>query len=70
MSKKQEIIDWKAHPITREVFVMIKERIRSIQDDLGVSAGLDPLQDRFKVGALAAYSDFYFLDTDSLEETK
>ncbi len=68
MTTKQELVDWKNHPVTKEVLLTIKQRVRSLQEDLAGRAGIDPLQDRYMVGAIAAYSDFYFLDLDSQEE--
>lgn len=62
-------MDWKQHPITQEVLNTIKIRIRDLESELGISAGVDSLHDRFKVGAIAAYKDFYFLDMESKEET-
>lgn len=35
----------------------LTNRVRELQDELGNSAGVDPLFDRFKVGAINAYKD-------------
>lgn len=46
--------------------IAFRQRIADIEAELGASAGVDPLADRFKVGAIAAYRDI--LDV-SIEET-
>lgn len=35
----------------------IQNRIKAIQEDLGNTAGNDSLYDRFRAGAISAYSD-------------
>jgi len=54
---KSDFVDWKHHPVTEEVFRKLQTRIKEVQDLLGTSAGLDPLQDRMYVGAINAYRD-------------
>jgi len=44
-----------------------EQRIRDLESQLGASAGVDPLEDRFRVGAIAAYRDI--LDI-TVEETR
>lgn len=44
-----------------------KQRIQELEILLGKSAGIDPLEDRFKVGAIAAYHDLIYI---SVEETQ
>jgi len=39
-----------------------RERIQALQEILATSAGVDPLQDRFYVGAIAAYNDLLNID--------
>ena len=41
-----------------------RERIRELEQMLGASAGVDPLQDRFTVGAISAYSDILNIDVE------
>lgn len=64
---KSELIDWKSHPLTKEVSATIKSRIIQLEQELGESAGVDPLHDRYRAGAIAAYKDFIFLDIYSEE---
>ena len=54
---KADFIDWKSSPVTQVIFSQLEQRIRSLQEILGNSAGLDPLQDREFVGAIKAYYD-------------
>lgn len=54
---KADFIDWKHHPVTEHVFAQIKERIRSLEQELGQSAGIDLRQDSIKVGAIQAHLD-------------
>lgn len=46
------------------MFAILEQRIKQIQEDLGSVAGIDPLQDRFHVGALRAYRDIIEVDFD------
>ena len=39
-----------------------QQRIRQLEVELGQSAGSAPLDDRFKVGAVAAYLDLIYVD--------
>ena len=43
-----------------------EDRISDLEALLGSSAGIDPLEDRFRVGAIAAYRDILNI---SVEET-
>ena len=64
---KQDIADWKRHPVTQEVLVNLNNRISQLCTELGAVAGKDPLDDRFKAGYITACRDF--LDVD-LEESE
>lgn len=63
---KDSFRDWKANPVTKAVLNDLRERIYRIQEDLGVSAGRDPLQDQFRVGAIAAYHDLLNIQFDEV----
>jgi hypothetical protein len=54
---KDSFRDWKANPVTKAVMTEIARRIQAVQEDLGVTAGQEPLNDRFKSGAVGAYTD-------------
>ena len=66
--QESEFKDWKASPITKQVFTTISRRIYDLQVDLGSSAGLDVREDSKKVGAIQAYTDL--LDIEFDEETQ
>ena len=54
---KQDFADWKRHPITEVVFSQLTSRIKDLQDQLGNSAGINPILDSQRVGAIKAYTD-------------
>lgn len=64
---RKDFIDWKSNPITKAVFVQIRNNIQGLQEELGESAGVDTYLDAKKVGAIRAYNDVLELDFD--EET-
>ena len=45
-----------------------RQRIQEIEIMLGKSAGLDPLEDRYKVGAIAAYYDLIYIDFEETQD--
>lgn len=57
ISTKSEFLEWKDHIVTREVMRGFHERIKQLEYELGQAAGLNSLDDRYKAGAIAAYSD-------------
>jgi len=59
---KKDFIDWKQHPITKEVFAILREKIYGMQIELGMSAGVDPRLDAMKVGAIQACNDVLDLE--------
>jgi hypothetical protein len=61
MSSKADFIDWKSHPVTKQVFEGLREQEATVAETLAVSAGVDPLQDRYHVGYIAALRDFYLI---------
>jgi hypothetical protein len=67
---KSEFIDWKKHPVTKEVMSILKDRVEQLQFELGQSAGQDPLNDRFKCGAVAAYYDMIQIEVDTKEDSE
>lgn len=68
MTTKSEFVDWKRHPVTQEVFAMMMYRAREMEEILGSSAGLNSLEDRFKVGYIAACRDLFLADFDDTPE--
>jgi hypothetical protein len=63
---KDSFRDWKANPVTKAVFDEIRDRIQAIQEDLGTTAGQEPLNDRYKSGAVGAYNDLLRIDFDEV----
>lgn len=47
---------------------VIEARIKAIQEEIGDSAGLDPLHDRFRVGAIGAYRDLLHIEFEEVSE--
>lgn len=58
--------DWKQLSITQEILAELKRRQNWAKEELAEQAGINPLLDREKVGAIKAYQDM--LDIE-LEET-
>ena len=65
---KSEFVDWKSHPITKQVFSHLREREDMIKETLVISAGQDSTADRFLVGYVSALRDFYLIDMAEGEE--
>jgi len=61
MSSKADFMDWKSHPITKQVFEGLREQEHTVMETLAVSAGTDSLQDRFHAGYIAALRDLYLI---------
>lgn len=70
MSLKQDFFDWKQHPVTKKVFGGLQEQEATIVETLAVGAGLDPLQDRFYAGYIAALRDVYQVRLEDEEDTE
>lgn len=64
---KESFRDWKSNPVTKAVMSTIEDRIRNIEVELGMSAGQEPLSDRFKSGAICGYRDLVNI---TFEETQ
>lgn len=59
--------DWKSLEITQVITQELQTRIQYLKEQLADQAGLDPLADRQKVGAIKAYQDIIDIELD--EET-
>lgn len=68
MSTKSDFLEWKSHPMTKKVFEALQAQEAEIKDRVALEAGLDPLQDRFHAGYMAAYRDFYLIDFTEVSE--
>ena len=45
-----------------------RERIRELEAILSVQAGIDPLEDRYKTGAIAAYHDLLYIEFEESQD--
>jgi hypothetical protein len=60
--------DWKKQGITKAVFQGLQERKEALQEELGQAAGINPLQDRFAAGYIAAVNDILNISLDDIQE--
>ena len=67
---KEEFIEWLTYPTTKAVFRALKSRIRDREFELGQSAGLDPLHDRFVSGGIAAMKNIVLIDWQDVEDVE
>lgn len=65
-----DFVDWKRHPVTMVVFSQLTERIQSLYEMLGDSAGSNPVQDARFSGAIQAYKDILNIEFEDKEETQ
>lgn len=63
---KDSFRDWKANPVTKAVMTDIYNRILRTQEQLGATAGLDSVNDRYLAGAIAAYNDLLNIEFDEV----
>lgn len=54
---KEDFLEWKQLAVTKALVNEWTLRIEGLQEELGNTAGLDPLTDRYKAGAIQAYKD-------------
>lgn len=67
---KADFVDWKRHPVTQVVFSQLQERIQSLYEMLGDSAGQNSVQDARFSGAIQAYKDMLNIEFENDEETQ
>lgn len=67
MITKDEFLDWKRSPVTIAIFSSMVERINDGAKELAGSAGVNPLEDRFKCGMIRAYQEVMSVEFDELE---
>ena len=67
MVTKEEYLDWKRNPVTKALNSALIERINDGAKELAGSAGLNPLEDRFKCGIIHAYHEILTVELDELE---
>lgn len=67
MISKEDYTDWKKHPVTNALFAGMLDRINDAAKELAGSAGIDPLEDRFKCGMIRAFQEVMSIEYDELE---
>ena len=55
---REEFLDWKSQNVTKAVMREVENIISGLEHELGYLAGVDPMNDRTKVGAIQAWRDF------------
>lgn len=68
MSFKESFVLWKRDPITKAMFESMDQRLDLLKEELAVSAGIDPLQDRYRAGYIQAIRDFSDIDLVDKED--
>jgi hypothetical protein len=68
MTSKEEWLDWKQNDITKAFYQACKERANDAKDILAGSAGIDPINDNFYRGFIAAYSEMTEFRVEDVEE--
>lgn len=64
MISKSEFIDWKNSPVTEQVFKLLQQRKDALVESLAETAGLNPIQDRYYAGYIAALNEVLLADWD------
>lgn len=70
MIEKSEFIDWKNNVVTQEFLKAVAARSEQAIQILALSAGVDPLSDRFTCGMIHAMREVLDVQFDDIEETK
>lgn len=68
MVTKESFQDWKANPVTKAVFNLLKDQIKGLQEELGNHAGIDSGLDRYKVGYIKACIDMLEVNCSEVQE--
>lgn len=63
MISREEVVNWKYHPVTMEFLEAIKQRIAGLTEEIIVNARQgDPRDQAYRAGAIQAFQDV--LDAD------
>jgi len=68
--KKADFIDWKSNPVSKIMFETLHLVIYDLQEELGDSAGSNPIQDREKVGRIQALKEVLDWVPNLIEDEK
>ncbi len=63
---KQDFIDWKQHPVTNAFIKAIADQLQGLREELGFSAGADPIEDAVRRGAILKCTDILNMEFDEL----
>ncbi len=61
---KEEFLQWKENPVTKEVFTVVNRRIEEAKDLLAYNAGVEPESDRLLVGMIRAFGELKEISWD------
>lgn len=67
MITQEDFVEWKKDKVTVEFFKAVEMRIVEIQENLVVTAGLEPLTDRFLVGMIHAYKEVPDVEVETID---
>lgn len=62
-----EFLEWKLHPVTKEIFAQLLERTNDMKEGLALSAGIDSVEDARKSGYISAVYDMIKADYEGTE---
>jgi hypothetical protein len=65
---KSEWIDWKSNPVTQAFYQACAIRTEDAKAILGNTAGIDPIQDNYMRGFIAAYFEMEDFKIEDLED--
>lgn len=68
MSSKQEFADWLSHSVTKTVMEALTELETDLTEELVISGGINPLQDRYRSGYIAALRDIRLIKLEDKEK--
>jgi len=68
--EKDDYIQWKHHPVTKQMMFWLRMRIQALQEDLGEKAGKDPGRDRYVAGAIRAYKDIEEINLEEISQNE
>lgn len=67
---KDDFLEWKSHPVTKQVMKLVELKIAQGKEELSMVAGQDPGTDRQRVGKLEGLRDVHELSFYDLEEVE
>ena len=68
MISKTEWTDWKTNLVTRAFYAACNQRVEDAKEILGGTAGIEPEQDNYLRGFIAAYKEMNDFRIEDIEE--